>query len=104
MRKPILACYATILSVSDEIIYLQPDISKGVIWRVAANGQSLYRKSYVDTDIPAYEGQYVGVVSISDETSSSDKLEVYDANNPVFLGLIADELKEDEVSFGHGSR
>lgn len=95
MEKNILACYATVLAVSDKSIYLKPDHSKKVIWAVAGDGTSLLRRSYVDPETEPYVGQYVGVVS-SPNPEHRLKLDVYDANSPIFQALVADELEEIE--------
>lgn len=106
MEKPILACFATIEYVSDKSILLKPDAKKKIIWGVPYSGTSLLKKSYVDPTVPAYVGQYVGVVSVPNEEYRL-QLEVYDANSPVFLGLVAEELaqiEEKENSLGAKAR
>ena len=66
-----------------------------MIWGVSYNETSLSKDCYVDPDIPAYVGQYVGVVSVPDEEYRL-KLVAYDANSPVFLELVAEELAQLE--------
>ena len=97
MEKPILACFAKVLSVNDESIWLKPDMTKKVIWGLYCDGRSLSKDCYVDPDIPAYVGQYVGVVSVPNEEEEYRlKLVVYDANSPAFLELVAEELAQLE--------
>lgn len=93
MKKPLLACFATVQFVSDESILIKPDATKKVIWAVPYGGSSLLKESYVDPNVPAYVGQYVGVVSVPNEEYRT-QLEIYDANSPIFLGLVAEELAE----------
>lgn len=91
MEKPVLACFATVEYVSDQSIFIKPDTQKKVIWGVPYNGASLLKNAYLDRDIPAYVGQYVGVVYDSNNEYHHE-LEIYDANSPVFLNKVADEL------------